>query len=184
MGKIFSKMWAKVFTNIKINIIIIGLDNAGKTTILYESRFGEVLLQIINFSYYETVENSKLSLICWNVGECDRNHPYFKPFYETTQGIIFVVDSNDRDRIDQAYYELETILKEDQLNDAVLLVFANKQDLHEAMRVDEITEKLQLFNIKNRIWHVQGLCACSGDGLYEGFEWLSDTIHKKLKAKT
>lgn len=70
------------------------------------------------------------------------------------------------------------MLAEEELQDAALLVFANKQDLPDAMPVIDMTEKLGLTNIKNREWHIQGTNATNGDGLYEGLDWLA----KKLKA--
>merc|ERR1719266_1350816 len=63
--------------------------------------------------------------------------------------------------------------------DAVLLVFANKQDLPNAMSVNEVTERLGLNQLRNRQWYIQSTCATTGDGLYEGLEWLSNTLCKK-----
>ena len=94
-------------------------------------------------------------------------------------GIIFVVDSNDRDRIGEARDELQRMLNEDELRDAVLLVFANKQDLPNAMSAAEITDKLGLHSLRQRNWYMQATCATSGDGLYEGLEWLSTQLKKK-----
>lgn len=63
------------------------------------------------------------------------------------------------------------------MDDAILLVFANKQNLPEAMTVDEITESLHLHSLRKRTWYVQASCAVNGNGLYEGFEWLSHIIY-------
>jgi ADP-ribosylation factor protein 1 len=97
-----------------------------------------------------------------------------------------VVDSNDRDRLDDskdyehsAKEELNRMLSEDELRDAVLLVFANKQDLPNAMKVQEVTERLGLDKLRNRHWHIQGTSALTGEGLYAGLDWLCDTITKK-----
>lgn len=70
------------------------------------------------------------------------------------------------------------MLQEDELRDAVLLVFANKQDLPNAMTAAEVTDKLHLHVIKNRYWYIQSTCATTGDGLYEGLDWLSRTLAK------
>merc|ERR1712087_530274 len=102
-----------------------------------------------------------------------------------TQGIIFVVDSNDKERIDDsssdssAKEELHRMLAEDELRDAALLVLANKQDLPNAMSVNEVTERLSLNQLRNRQWYIQSTCATTGDGLYEGLDWLSNTLNKK-----
>jgi len=89
-----------------------------------------------------------------------------------------VVDSNDRERVSESKEELEKMLNEDELRDAVLLVFANKQDLPNAMSVSEITDKLSLHSLRQRKWYIQAACATSGDGLYEGLDWLSNTLSK------
>ena len=71
------------------------------------------------------------------------------------------------------------MLCEDELRDAVLLVLANKQDLPNAMNANEIAEKLGLHSVRQRDWYIQATCATSGDGLYEGLEWLSKSLEKK-----
>jgi GTPase SAR1 family protein len=75
--------------------------------------------------------------------------------FQNTQGIIFVVDSNDRERISEAREELQRMLNEDELRDALLLVFANKQDLPNAMNAAEITDKLGLHGLRQRTWYIQ-----------------------------
>ena len=98
------------------------------------------------------------------------------------QGLIFVVDSNDRDRIDDAREELHKMLSEEELREAVLLVFANKQDLPGAMTTPEVTDKLGLHTLKGRTWFIQATCATTGDGLYEGLDWLSKNTPSKWKS--
>lgn len=75
--------------------------------------------------------------------------------FQNTQGIIFVVDSNDRERVSEAREELQRMLNEDELRDALLLVFANKQDLPNAMNAAEITDKLGLHGLRQRTWYIQ-----------------------------
>ncbi|GAC73590.1 GTP-binding ADP-ribosylation factor Arf1 [Moesziomyces antarcticus T-34] len=103
---------------------------------------------------------------------------YFADF-QNTHGIIFVVDSNDRERVSEAREELQRMLNEDELRDALLLVFANKQDLPNAMNAAEITDKLGLHSLRQRQWFIQATCATSGDGLYEGLEWLSTNLKRR-----
>ena len=92
--------------------------------------------------------------------------------------LIFVVDSNDRERIDEANEELSELLSHDDLKEAVLLVLANKQDIPNAMTTIEVSNKLGLPKIQNRIWYIQGTCATNGEGLYESLNWLSKAIVK------
>jgi ADP-ribosylation factor protein 1 len=94
-------------------------------------------------------------------------------------GIIFVVDSNDRDRISEAREELHRMLNEDELKEALLLVFANKQDLPNAMNAAEITDKLGLQSLRQRHWFIQATCATSGDGLYEGTVYIDHKMALK-----
>jgi ADP-ribosylation factor protein 1 len=126
----------------------------------------------------ESVEYKNISFTVWDVGGQDKIRPLWRHYYQNTQGLIFVVDSNDRERAGEARAELERMLSEDELRDAVLLVFANKQDLPKAMSPPELTEKLGLHQMRSRPWHIQGCCATNGDGLYEGLDWLSATLKK------
>lgn len=68
------------------------------------------------------------ALEVWDVGGQDKIRPLWRHYYQGTNGLIYVVDSNDRDRIEDAREELTKMLNEDEMRDAVLLVFANKQD--------------------------------------------------------
>jgi len=115
----------------------------------------------------------------WDVGGQDKIRPLWRHYYQNTQGLIFVVDSNDRDRIDAARDELHRMLNEDELRESVLLVFANKQDLPNAMSATEMTDKLGLHGLRHRQWYIQPCCATTGAGLYEGLDWLSATLQKR-----
>lgn len=92
--------------------------------------------------------------------------------YNNTNGIIFVVDSSDRDRVFDARDELLMLLKSDELRDAVLLVYANKQDMPNAMNLAELTDKLGLHELRHRDWYIQNACATRGEGLNEGMSTL------------
>merc|ERR1712159_960711 len=185
MGKqedmgIFSKGFGKLVSSEDCRILMVGLDAAGKTTILYKLKLGEVVTTIPTIGFnVETVEYKNIKFTVWDVGGQDKIRPPWRHYYQNTQGLIFVVDSNDRDRIDDAREELNRMLNEDELKDAVVLVFANKQDLPQAMPAAEVTEKLGLQQMRNRQWYIQSTCATTGDGLYEGLDWLSRTLSGK-----
>merc|ERR1711983_590674 len=102
----------------------------------------------------ETVEYKNLSFTVWDVGGQDKIRPLWRHYYQGTNGLIYVVDSNDRDRIEDAREELTKMINEDEMRDAVLLVFANKQDLPNAMTAAEVTEKLGLHNLRQ--WPLRG----------------------------
>ena len=100
----------------------------------------------------------------WDVGGQDKIRPLWRHYFQNTEGLIFVVDSNDRERIAEARDELNRMLAEDELREAVLLVFANKQDLPHAMNPAEITDKLGLHNMRNRNWYIQVKIPRAGQG--------------------
>jgi len=163
---------------------MVGLDAAGKTTVLYKLKLGELVTTIPTIGFnVETVQYKNLKFTIWDVGGQDKIRPLWRHYYQNTDAIIFVVDSNDRERVDRgdgsAAEELSKMLREDELRDAVLLVLANKQDLPNAMSVAEITDKLHLHDMRSRKWYIQACCATTGDGLYEGLDWLAKTVTGK-----
>ncbi|KAF7154005.1 hypothetical protein RHSIM_Rhsim01G0292700 [Rhododendron simsii] len=180
MGLSFTKLFSQLFAKKEMRILMVGLDAAGKTTILYKLKLGEIVTTIPTIGFnVETVEYKNISFTVWDVGGQDKIRPLWRHYFQNTQGLIFVVDSNDRDRVVEARDELHRMLNEDELRDAVLLVFANKQDLPNAMNAAEITDKLGLHSLRQRHWYIQSTCATSGEGLYEGLDWLSNNIANK-----
>jgi len=180
MGNVFTSLFQGLFSKKEMRILMVGLDAAGKTTILYKLKLGEIVTTIPTIGFnVETVEYKNISFTVWDVGGQDKIRPLWRHYFQNTQGLIFVVDSNDRERAGEAKDELNRMLNEDELRDAALLVFANKQDLPNAMNAAELTDKLGLHTLKNRNWYIQATCATSGDGLYEGLDWLSNELKKK-----
>merc|ERR1711918_161406 len=123
-------------------------------------KLGEVVTTIPTIGFnVETVEYKNISFTVWDVGGQDKIRPLWRHYYQGTNGLIYVVDSNDRDRSEDAREELTKMLNEDEMRDAVLLVFANKQDLPNAMPAAEVFEKLGLNSMRNRQWFIQSACA-------------------------
>jgi len=178
MGLTLAQKIFKLLTSKKeMRILMVGLDAAGKTTILYKLKLNEIVTTIPTIGFnVETVEYKNISFTVWDVGGQDKIRPLWRHYFQNTQGLIFVVDSNDRDRIGEAKDELHRMLGEEDLRNAVLLVFCNKQDLPNAMTAAEITDKLQLHSLRQRLWYAQSACATNGEGLYEGLDWLSSNI--------
>jgi len=182
MGISMSKVWDRLVGREERRILMCGLDAAGKTTVLYKLKLGDVVTTIPTIGFnVETVTYKLVSFTVWDVGGRDKIRPLHRHYYQGTNALIFVVDSNDRERIEDAHEELHKMMNEDELSDVALLVFANKQDLPNAMTVTEVTEKLGLHNLRNREWFIQSACAYAGDGLYEGLDWLSRTLSSKKK---
>lgn len=180
MGLTISGLFNKLFGNGEMRILMVGLDAAGKTTILYKLKLGEIVTTIPTIGFnVETVEYKNINFTVWDVGGQDKIRPLWRHYFQNTQGLIFVVDSNDRERIEEAKEELNKMLSEEELSNAVVLVFANKQDLPNAMSPSEIQDKLGLNDMRARNWYIQAACAPQGDGLYEGLDWLSAQIATK-----
>ncbi|XP_002663882.2 uncharacterized protein si:ch1073-165f9.2 [Danio rerio] len=180
MGVFFSSLWTRLFEKKQTRLLMFGLDAAGKTTVLYKLKLGEVVTTIPTIGFnVETVEYKNISFTVWDFSGQTTMKSLWRHYYSNTQGLIFVVDSSDRDRIETAAEELNLLLAEDELRDAVLLVLANKQDLPKAMLAQELTDRLGLHALTGRQWFVQSTCAVQGSGLYEGFDWLTDQLSKQ-----
>lgn len=173
MGKLLSKLFGKK----QMKILMLGLDAAGKTTILYKLKFNRcpVTVPTIGFNV-ETVTHKDVKFNVWDVGGQERIKPLWRHYYADTHGLVFVVDCADRERIDEARDELQRVIKDTEMRDALILVFANKQDVAEAMTPHEVQEKLGLTRVRDRNWYVQPACATTGEGLREGLTWLSSNF--------
>ncbi|XP_059385885.1 ADP-ribosylation factor 4-like isoform X1 [Carassius carassius] len=180
MGNYFSQIFSRLFAKKQVRLLMVGLDAAWKTTVLYKLKLGEVVTTIPTIGFnVETVEYENISFTVWDVGGQTKIRGLWKYQYTEVRGLIFVVDSCDRDRIETAAEELKAMLAEDEMRDAVLLVLANKQDLPKAMAVPELTDRLGLHTLRGRQWFVQATCAVQGSGLYEGLDWLSDQLSRR-----
>ncbi|CAK9118538.1 unnamed protein product [Durusdinium trenchii] len=142
MGIFFSKVWARLASGKEKRLLMVGLDAAGKTTILYRLRLAEAATTVPTIGFnMETVEYRNIKFDIWDVGGQDQIRKLWRHYFKGTDGLIYVVDSADRERINDAKEELEKMLKEVQLQDATLLVLANKQDLKDAMPAAEIMQE-------------------------------------------
>ncbi|CAD5184659.1 unnamed protein product [Musa acuminata subsp. burmannicoides] len=177
MGILFTRMFSSLFGNREARILVLGLDNAGKTTILYRLQMGEVVSTIPTIGFnVETVQYNNIKFQVWDLGTLIRQLPYWRCYFPNTQAVIYVVDSSDTDRLVTAKDEFHAILEEEELKGAVVLVFANKQDLPGALDDAAITEALELHKIKSRQWAIFKTSAIKGEGLFEGLDWLSNTL--------
>ncbi|CAI7806681.1 unnamed protein product [Closterium sp. NIES-54] len=293
MGVIISKLLSSLFGEREARILVLGLDNAGKTTILYRLQVGEVVSTIPTIGFnVETVQYKNIKFQVWDLGGqtsirifllrspsflfpfpfplthpplhfprcplpfppasclfsrtivvvlllpqhstrhlpllppplpavllpslplvcaqqnvlvafllipsrssslsffsycsptvptlvCVLNRPYWRCYYPNTQAVIYVVDSTDVDRMGTSKEEFHAILDEEELKEAVVLVYANKQDLPGAMSEVQVSDALGLHKIKSRPWAIYKTSAVKGDGLFEGLDWLSETLKSK-----
>ncbi|KAI6105493.1 ARF SAR [Pisolithus sp. B1] len=164
-----------------VRILMLGLDSAGKTTILYRLQIGEVVSTIPTIGFnVETVQYKNIKFQVWDLGGQSSIRPYWRCYFPNTSAIIYVIDSSDHARLSTSRSELLTMLSEDELSGVPLLVFCNKQDVEGALKPDEVSERLGLAGKEtSRQWSVRGSCATKGEGLEEGLDWLVNAIQKK-----
>lgn len=148
--------------------------------ILYKLKLNQSVTTIPTVGFnVESVVYKNVKFNVWDVGGQDKIRNLWRHYYTGTQGLIFVIDSQDQERIDEAKQELHRILSDREMKDCLLLVFANKQDLPNALSPSEVTDRLGLDKMKDRSWYVYPSCATTGEGLYQGLNWLSQNVKSK-----
>ncbi|XP_058559759.1 putative ADP-ribosylation factor-like protein 5C isoform X2 [Neofelis nebulosa] len=165
MGLLIAKLMS-IFATQEHKVIIVGLDNAGKTTILYQFLMNEVVHTSPTIgSNVEEIVLQKTHFLMWDIGGQEALRSTWNTYYSNTEFIILVIDSTDRDRLLTTREELYRMLAHEALRDASVLIFANKQDMKNSMTTVEISQFLTLSAIKDHPWHIQGCCALTGEGL-------------------
>jgi len=165
-----------------VRVLIAGLDSAGKTTILYKIKRGQKRMKesipttpTMHFNVEQwKYKNTTFSV--WDVGGQDSIRPLWRHHLTGTQGLVYVVDSNDRDRLRKSATEMHKIMLDHAMRNACLLVYANKSDLPHALKPDQVSKELRLDELGARAWHVQPSCATTGDGLWQGLKWLAGNV--------
>ena len=179
-GATLSRLLPILLGKQQCRILMVGLDAAGKTTILYQLKLGEMTNTAPTLGFnVETVSYKNIEFMVWDMGGQDAIRPLWRHYYENAQALIFVVDSADEERLDEAREELAKLMEEEQLKDAILLVYANKQDMPEARSVQEVADALELTSVRGRVWYIQACSASSGDGIRDGLDWLAGKLASK-----
>ncbi|EOD20037.1 ARL1, ARF-like GTPase [Emiliania huxleyi CCMP1516] len=160
MGKMVSKMLSSLLGNKEYRVLILGLDNAGKTTILYKLQMGEVVTTVPTIGFnVETVTYQNLRFQVWDLGGQTSIRPYWRCYYQNTNAIIYVVDSADAERMGISKQELVTMLEEEELKDAALLARNPSPPPPPPLQ-----------------WQIFKTSAIKGDGLHDGLDWLANAI--------
>lgn len=162
---------------------MLGLDAAGKTTILYKLKLDETVSTIPTIGFnVETVKHSKsVSFTVWDIGGQQKLRPLWKHYLKGTDGLIFVVDCWDFSRVDEVREELSNLLSLPEMQDVPIMIFGNKQDMRGAVNPPQLIEQLHMNRYNNHSWYVQGTCAVTGEGIWEGIEIIAEMIkdHKR-----
>ncbi|XP_076757086.1 E3 ubiquitin-protein ligase TRIM23 isoform X2 [Xylocopa sonorina] len=167
-------------TKIDLRVVILGLDGAGKTSILSAMRgitLSQPPIPTIGFNV-EILQYKNLVFTLWDVGGQQKFRPLWKHYYHNTQAVIFVVDASDRSRFEEAQNELSKIVNERELKDALFLIYANKQDIDGCASVEELTDILGLQKLCcGRAWHIQGSSLITNAcGSTQGLYWLTQQL--------
>lgn len=170
--------------NKELRILLLGLDNAGKTTIL-RTLASEEINQITPTQGFniKSVQSQGFKLNVWDIGGQRRIRPYWRNYFENTDVLIYVIDSTDRNRFDETGLELTELLEDEKLASVPLLVFANKQDLFAAAKASEIADGLKLQTLRSRSWQIQACSAKQNEGIEDGLQWVMKTVSTKSKKK-
>ncbi|KAG8585071.1 hypothetical protein GDO81_004883 [Engystomops pustulosus] len=150
-------------------VVMLGLDFSGKSTILYKLKMNQTVetFPTVGFNV-ESLEIAKnVFVTVWDVGGQDKLRSNWKEYLEDTDVLIYVVDSTEKVRVQDATAELLSILNNENMAGVPFLVLANKQDLPEAMSTSELVNILKLENYDDRAWEIQGCSAHTGEGLPE-----------------
>ncbi|KAL0281547.1 UNVERIFIED_CONTAM: hypothetical protein PYX00_002498 [Menopon gallinae] len=159
---------------IDIRVVTLGLDGAGKTSILFKLKQNEfmTMLPTIGFNI-DIIEYKNVKFTVWDLGGQPKLRPLWKHYYFNTQAVIFVIDSSNRESLNEAHTEFVKLLSEKELKDAVILILANKQDIPDSMSVESLTECLAIPKLCcGRSWHMIGCSSQSGLGLLDGLDWI------------
>ncbi|XP_051253824.1 ADP-ribosylation factor 6-like [Dicentrarchus labrax] len=166
-------------------VLMLGLDGSGKTTLLYKLKYNESVVTVPTVGFnVETLETdrSSPSLTVWDVGGQRKMRPHWRHHYTDTAGLVFVVDSWDHKRLDEARKELHRVLRYESLQGVPLVVLANKQDLQGSLSPEALCLKLDLTRVcEGRAWFIQPCSATTGMGLEEGFRRIVYLMKTPLK---
>jgi ADP-ribosylation factor-like protein 3 len=125
----------------------------------------------------KTLDHEGFKLNVWDIGGQKAIRTYWQNYFDNVDALIYVIDAADSKRLDESGVELKTLLEEEKLARVPVLVFANKQDLDNAMPADAVATALNLNEIRDRKWHIQGCSAKTGDGLQTGMEWVVQSFN-------
>jgi small GTP-binding protein len=182
MGNWFSNVWERLFGEKReLKLVIVGLDAAGKTTIINQMRFNEFGQTAPTIGVNtEDIQIKNVNIKVFDLAGQEKMRNVWKYYYSSIEGIIFVLDATRTDRVQDARDELLSLLANEEAKHIPVLVFANKQDLPSALKSNEIIDLLGIGDYVNKkpmsIVRVQEASAKLDQGLLEGFEWIVDKI--------
>ena len=178
MGFLITKIF-DFFSGSKNNfkILILGIQNAGKTSILYRLSLGQFVRTTPTIgSNLEEINYQNVKMQAWDLGGQEKMRSVWDVYYLNSDAIIYVIDSNDFENFEESKNQFYLLLKNEALKNSILLIFANKQDLITCKKIPDLIQIYDFDKIKDHIWHIQPCSALTGEGLEVGIKWLSDQL--------
>lgn len=166
----------------KVNVIVVGLDNSGKSTIIErlkpKVKQATEVAPTVGFNVDE-FQKGNVQFQVFDMSGAGRYRSLWEQYYKDTQAIMFVIDSGDKLRLVVAKDELSMMLNHPLLKKIPVIFFANKKDLPNALSPVEIAQTLSLEDIKDRPWQIVPTNGLTGEGVDKGTDWL----HSKVSGK-
>mmetsp|Transcript_22517 Transcript_22517/g.39805 ORF Transcript_22517/g.39805 Transcript_22517/m.39805 type:complete len:206 (-) Transcript_22517:252-869(-) len=166
-------------------ILVLGLDNAGKTTCLKQMSNESIstVSPTQGFNIKSLVQDN-FRLNVWDIGGQKVLRPYWSNYFEDTDCLVYVIDSADQKRVSEAGDQLHELLENEKLYGVPILVLANKQDLLNALKPKDIIKSLNLMKIpKSHVWMIAPCSAKTGKGLQEAIAWMIKVLNKRQQEK-
>jgi len=163
----------------ELRIVLLGLDNAGKTTLLKQLASEDVntITPTQGFNIKSiTCQGMKLNV--WDIGGQRKIRTFWKKYLENTDLLIYVIDSADKKRFEETGVELSELIEEENLKGVPVLIYANKQDLATASPASDIAEGLNLHTYRDRMWQIQACSAVTAEGVQDGMNWICNNVLK------
>ncbi|KAI9594724.1 ADP-ribosylation factor-like protein 5B [Syncephalis fuscata] len=179
MGIMLTKLWRLWTSGQKHKIIIIGLDNAGKTTLLYRLLLKQTVTTSPTIgSNVEEITYKNIQFVMWDLGGQESLRASWSTYFDSAGAVVMVVDSMDKKRMPAVRDELHRLVAQEasSVQGACILVFANKQDLEGALTAAQVSEALDLTSLKEHPWQIQACSAIKGEGLHEGLDWIVNQL--------
>ncbi|XWS61142.1 hypothetical protein CRYUN_Cryun07bG0100000 [Craigia yunnanensis] len=192
MFSLFYGLWKYLFSKIEFHVLILGIDKAGKTTLLeklksiYSNLEGlppDRIVPTVGLNIGRT-EVSNTKLVYWDLGGQPGLRSIWEKYYEEAHAVIFVIDAACPSRFEDSKSALEKVLRHEDLQGAPLLILANKQDLSEAVSAEELSRYLDLKKLDERVYMFEAISSFDGRGIKEGVEWLVEVMERSKRTET
>ncbi|KAK1366609.1 ADP-ribosylation factor-related protein 1-like [Heracleum sosnowskyi] len=191
MFSLFYGFWKYMFSKTEFHVLILGIDKAGKTTLLekLKSQYSNVeglppdrIVPTVGLNIGR-IEASNSKLVFWDLGGQPGLRSIWEKYYEEAHAVIFVVDASLPPRFEDAKSALEKALRHEDLLGAPLLILANKQDLGEALSAEELARYLDLKKLDERAYSYEAVSAYDGLGIKESVDWLVEAMERSKRTE-